>query len=79
MTEHNFALLGQYQKLPGGKKTAVKRDRIAKKIDQSAGYTYYYDSAERRARGWGYCPNLGEPFDSATARAIQEAWATAGV
>lgn len=79
MSQHFFAVLGQYAKLKGGKRTAAKRDRIARKIDREAGYNYYYDSAEHRYRGWGYCRNAGHPFDAATAKAIETAWAEAGV
>lgn len=79
MSEYYFDVLSQYQKLPGGKKTAAKRDRIAKQIDKTAGYVYCYDTAEHRNRGWGYCRNYGAPFDKATASAIREAWKVAGV
>lgn len=71
---------GQFgQKLKGGKTAAKRRDRIAKGIDSSAGYVYFYAAAERRWYGHGYCQNLGAPFDKAAATAIEEAWAKAGV
>lgn len=79
MSEHFFAVLGENQELPGGKKAARKRDHIAKSIDRTAGYVYYRDDATHRTRGWGYCRNYGHPFDAATANAITEAWAQAGV
>jgi hypothetical protein len=79
MSQYFFAVLGPSATLKGGKRAAAKRDRIARKIDRRAGYTYYYDTAERRNRGWGYCENRGEPFDAATAKAIETAWTEAGV
>lgn len=66
-------------KIKGGKTAAAKRYRIAKKIDPTAGYVYYFDSARQEWRGWGYCRNMGHPFDQATARAIEAAWKAAGV
>lgn len=74
MNEHYFAVLGEYQRLPGGEKTARKRNKIAKKIDPTAGYVYYFDSPTGKYRGWGYVQNRGEPFNSQIAREIQEAW-----
>lgn len=80
-SQHFFAVFdGQFgQKIKGGVKAARKRDRIAKSIDKDAGFTYYYAAGERRWYGHGYCRNLGEPFDSRTAREIEEAWDKAGV
>lgn len=82
MSNHFFAVHdGQFgKKLAGGQKAARKRDRIARKVGgKGCGYTYYYAEGERRWYGHGYCPNLGEPFDSRTAREIEAAWAAAGV
>jgi hypothetical protein len=81
MSQHFFAVhSGEFgRKLKSGVKAARKRDRIAKSIDKDAGYVYYFSEAEHRWYGHGYCRNLGEPFDSTTARAIEEAWAEAGV
>ena len=85
MSDYCFAVhtgpTGSYLdgKIKGGKKAAAKRDKIAKAIDRRAGYTYYYDEARREWRGWGYCANLGCPYDRATSSAIEAAWAAAGV
>ncbi len=77
MSEHLFAV--RNTPLPGGKKAATKRNRIAREIDSTAGYVYYYDDARREWKGWGFCRNRGEPFDARTAREVQEAWTAAGV
>lgn len=66
-------------KLKGGTRAAAKRHRIARQTEEGAGYTYYFDDDCGVWRGWGYCPNLGHPFDSQTARKIMAAWAAAGV
>lgn len=79
MSEYYFAVLGQYQTLEGGEVAAKRRDEIAKIIEPRAGYIYYYDDAEKRWRGWGYCPNLGAPFDQKCANEIQKEWAFAGI
>ena len=81
MAQYFFAVHnGEFgRKLTGGIKAARKRDRIAKEIDPEAGYVYYYAEGEKRWYGHGYCRNLGAPFDGATARAVEEAWAKAGV
>lgn len=80
MSEYYFASFTGSQTIKGGKKTAAKRSRIARKVGGAGcGYTYYYDDARKEWRGWGYCPNLGHPFDRDTALAIQTAWASAGV
>jgi hypothetical protein len=81
MSKYCFAVhMGQFgAKLKGGLKAARKRDKIAKAIARDAGYVYYYAEGEKRWYGHGYCKNLGPPFDAATARAIAEAWAVAGV
>ena len=81
MSQYFFAVHdGQFGgKLPGGSRTAKRRDRIAKQIDPKAGYVYYYSEGERRYYGHGYCPNLGAPFDGDTSRAIEAAWDKAGV
>lgn len=81
MSEYYFAVLPQYPGtgIKGGKRTAAKRDRVARQVHPSAGYTYYYDQAEGRYKGWGYCANRGEPFDRDIAAAVQDAWRKAGV
>ena len=79
MSEHFFAVSATLDPLPGGQEAARKRDRIAKRIDNRAGFVYYRDNADRRYRSWGFCPNRGEPFDRATAAEIQAAWIAAGV
>lgn len=81
MSQYFFAVHdGQFgKKLVGGMATARKRDRIAKSVDPDAGYVYYYAKGENRWYGHGYCPNLGAPFDQATAKAIEGAWREAGV
>lgn len=79
MSEYYFAVLGQYASLEGGKRAARRRDKIAKKIDKRAGYTYYYDSARQQWCGWGYAPNRGAPFDASLAAEITAAWSAAGV
>lgn len=78
MSEYFFAVLSG-QTLPGGKKAAIKRNRIAKRIDNTAGYVYYYDDARREWMGWGYCRNRGNPFDQQTSAEIKSAWEAAGV
>lgn len=72
---------GQFgKKIQGGIKAASKRHKIAQQVaGKDAGYTYYYAEGEKRWYGHGYCRNMGAPFDSATARAIEEAWGKAGV
>lgn len=77
MSKHHFAVLSGA--LPGGQKAAAKRNRIAKGIDSTAGYVYYYDKARNEWKGWGYCRNRGNPFDQRTANEITAAWAAAGV
>ena len=42
------------------------------------GYGCTYDCPENR-RHWFCCPNLGEPFDSATARAVESDLRQAGI
>lgn len=86
MSEFYFAVFtgpqmtnGKSMTIKGGKKAATKRHRIAKSIDSTAGYVYYFDDARKEWRGWGYCRNYGAPFDQATAREIEAAWAAAGV
>lgn len=75
LAEYLFAVTRQ--QLPGKEAMAAQRDRIAKEIDPTAGYIYYYDNAQHQWMGWGYCRNYGEPANEATARAIEEAWAKA--
>lgn len=75
MSQHHFAVSNQ--KLPGGKVAAKRRDKIAKEIDPTAGFIYYYDEARREYKSWGYCRSYGHPFDAATAKAIEQAWADA--
>ena len=80
MSEYFFSVLGEYQSLKGGKKTAAKRNRIAREIGgKGSGYIYYYDDALRRYRGWGYTPNAGGLLGAATAKAVIDAWQKAGV
>lgn len=75
MSQYHFA--ASNQKLPGGKFAAKQRDKIAKEIDPTAGFAYYYDEARHEHKSWGYCRNYGHPFDAATAKAIEQAWADA--
>jgi hypothetical protein len=74
MSEHYFASSSK----PVPVKTANKRDRIAREVGGSkCGYTSA--NMPDGPRSWGYCPNRGEPFDSATAREIMDAWERSGV
>lgn len=60
MTEHFFGL-------HNGHLTA-RADKIAKRHD--AWHVNFVDPCGNRPRGWFACPNLGEPFDSDTAKAV---------
>jgi hypothetical protein len=81
MTKYFFAALRPYEKLPGGNKQALKRDKIAKQVGgKECGYIYYPDPCNpSKIVAYGFCPNQGEPFNSNTAREIQAAWKEHGV
>ena len=75
MSEHYFGL----QRGTISKRVVNKRDKIAREVGgERCGYTYATIPGNG-PQGWGFAPNRGEPFDSATAREIMDAWAAAGV
>ena len=75
MSEFNFATTNT----PVPKKVAQTRDRIARRVGgPGCGYTTR-SGPGGGARGWGYGPNLGHPFDQALATEIRAAWAAGGV
>ena len=78
MAQHHFSVTHR----PVTKAVATKRDRIARKVGGrgcGCGCGYISVRLPEGPRAWGYCPNLGEPFDRATAREIVAAWNAAGV
>lgn len=63
---------------PVAARTAAKRDRIARRVGGPR-CGYVTTKQPDGPHSWGYAPNLGAPFDRATAAAIQAAWAKEGV
>jgi hypothetical protein len=58
---------------------ANRRHAIARAVGgEGCGYVLATLPGEGR-RAWGYCPNMGHPFDRAVASAIERAWMVEGV
>lgn len=58
---------------PVSSKVAKARDRIARKVGgPDCGFTSL--DVPGTSTSWGFCPNRGEPFDSALAGKITAAW-----
>lgn len=75
MSEYHFAVTRG--RLPA--RTVARRAIIARKVAGRGAAFFQIREPTGRWLSWGSIPGLGEPFDRARARAIQDAWRKAGV